>query len=315
MKSKLNNNLKSYLLVTLLSGIIAACNSGGSPNKTSTTQQTSGATSMIQESGTVESFIAILKKSNISLTLVPNQDSRVSYITMTNYYGYRNDPSNLDGYKIGFYVDGTTYYSRTVLVGGQYHVDPTAGIIMDNADQWEIDPTINPLIAPNSSVLNSTFNLIYTRDSFQLDCPDNDNLQSIENSLVAQGRNELATKISKLTCSTTPPDNLIDGQPLTGISGSISINNIPPTRLYIPLQVNYDGYKTFTIWNSTNGVRADHYGDSTSNDPNNDHCPYVDTYSLANNGYDGGHITLSTNGYWQGFCWNYSNQLTIDGWE
>ncbi|TXI92255.1 MAG: hypothetical protein E6Q33_07570 [Neisseriales bacterium] len=314
MKSKLNNNLKSYLLVTLLSGIIAACNSGGSPAKTSTTQQTSGAKSMIQESGPVESFIAILKKSNISLTLVPNQDSRVSLITMTNYYGYRNDPSNLDGYNISFYIDGTNYYSRTVLVGGQYHVDPTAGIVMDNADQWEIDPTINPLIAPNSSVLNSTFNLTYTigeqQYNYHLQCPDNDNLQSIENSLVAQGRNELATKISKLTCTGTP--GVTGGSDQTGY---ISINNIPPTRLYIPLQVNYNGYKTFTIWNSTNGVRADHYGDATSNDPNNDHCPYIDTFSFASNDYDGGHIIMPNNGYWQGFCWNYSNQLTIDGWE
>lgn len=314
MKSKLNNNLKSYLLVTLLSGIIAACNSGGSPAKTSTTQQTSGATSKIQKSGTVESFIAILKKSNISLILVPNQDSRVSLIAMTNYYGYRNDPSNLDGYKISFYIDGT-YYSRVVLVGGQYHFDPTAGIVMDNADQWENDPTINPLIAPNSSVLNSTFNLEYTPNNYMLSCPNNDNLQAMENSLVAQGRNELATKISKLTCTANyNPNNSYTGN-TSIISINISINNIPPTRLYIPLQVDYNGYKTFTIWNSTNGVRADHYGDATSNDPNNDHCPYVDTYSFASNGYDGGHITMPNNGYWQGFCWNYSNQLSIAGWE
>jgi hypothetical protein len=210
--------------------------------------------------------------------------------------------STANAMHVAFDLNGKSY-SRVLLPGGQYSIDQSAGkIIMNNAADWEVDSAIDPFIASTASVLSGQVRISGTTgNGVDLQCPNSDNLRQMAASLITQGRDEVADKImNEMNCSQ---------------ENTYNINvTLPPTKLYIPFQANYDGYQNFTVWNSPNGYRADRYGNSTSNDSNNDHCPYVDTYNIISSTYDGGHFSTHNNGWWQSFCWN-TNTLDLRGWK
>lgn len=202
------------------------------------------------------------------------------------------------------FTNGGQTYSRVLVPGGQYNIDSTSGkIVMTNSSDWETNSAIDPFISSAAASLGGQVHISGTTGgNVDLNCPNSTNISQMAASLIAQGRDEVADKITNgMNCSQSDTYNIYV--------------TLPQTKLYIPFQANYSGYKSFTVWNSPNGYRADHYGDSTSNDPNNDHCPYVDTYNLSGNTYDGGHITTSNNGYWQAFCWGSTKTLDLRGWK
>lgn len=202
------------------------------------------------------------------------------------------------------FSNGGQTYSRVLVPGGQYNIDSSSGkIVMTNSTDWETNSAIDPFISSVASSLGGRIHMSGTTGGNRdLQCPDSTNISQMASSLIAQGRDEVADKITnEMNCSQNDTYNIYV--------------TLPQTNLYIPFQTNYDGYKSFTVWYSSNGYRADRYGDATSNDSNNDHCPYVDTYNLGSNIYDGGHITTGNNGYWQAFCWDSTKTLDLRGWK
>lgn len=204
---------------------------------------------------------------------------------------------------ISFTLGGKSY-SRTLLPEGIYQIDVDKGSInMTNWQDWEINTNnINPFVSPNASSLGGIIHMSgSTGDYNDLKCPNSENRTNMMNSLIAQGRDEMATALSSgLNCSQDS-------------TYYISIA-VPPTKLYIPFEADYSGYKDFTVWNSPKGYRADRYGNLTSNDLNAPGCPFVDTYNLSSNIYDGGHFTTKNNGSWQSFCWA-TYGLDLRGWK
>lgn len=181
--------------------------------------------------------------------------------------------------------------SRQLLPGGQYSFDAINNkIVMDNWQNWENDSNINPFINPDAIVLSGSKISISVINN-NLNCPNSDNLSTMKKTLTNQGRGEFGDYIVTYTgCKQLSPSTIQLELPFIS------------TKLYIPFEASYDGYKQFTVWNSTVGFRADTY--ATASYKNYASCPYVDTYSMELNRYDGGHMTTSKNPSWHVVCSN-----------
>lgn len=220
---------------------------------------------------TMQTIQTFVESNNISIN-IPDS-ANITNIQYHSLFGGTNNALHIE-----FSYNGINY-SRTLLPNGQYNVDQSAGkIVMTNAANWETNPAINPYISSVADTLTS-FNL--SGSNVVMQCGD---ITAAQNTLISQGRDEMA-----------------EGYSCSSIAWGIHINLPLSTRLYIPVSVNYQGYKSFTIWKKFDyKLRADEYGtDSDSN-------AFVKTYNLSSNAYDGGYVNVY--GY-NSFQMDYNSQL------
>lgn len=189
-------------------------------------------------------------------------------VTYRSLFGGSNNALN-----VAFNLNGKSY-SRVLLPGGQYSVDQSAGkIVMSNASDWEINSAINPFISPLALPM-SEFVVTASTNGNIMQCGDTG---AVITALLSQGRDELAASYN---CS-----NWANGLHIV----------LPyPTKLYVPVSGNYQGYQYFAVWNSinykgifANGWRADQYGSASSDGQ------YVIYYDMGSNTYNSNtHISV-----------------------
>lgn len=195
---------------------------------------------------------------NINFSIPTN--ANVTDISYRSLFGGTNNAIH-----VAFDLNGKSY-SRVLLPGGQYNIDQSAGqIVMTNAADWETNSTINPFISPLALPMTEFVVTASTNNNI-MGCGDG----TAANALWNQGRNELAAAYN---CS-----NWVNGLHVV----------LPfPTKLYVPVSANYEGYKYFAVWNSinykgnfANGWRADQYGSPLSDNE------FVVPYDMNSNSYN-----------------------------
>ncbi len=182
-------------------------------------------------------------------------------VTYRSLFGGSNNALN-----VAFSLNGKNY-SRVLLPGGQYNVNQSTGkIVMTNAADWESNSAINPFISPLALPM-SEFVVTASTNGNIMQCGDTG---AVITALLNQGRDELAASYN---CS-----NWANG---------LHIELPYPTKLYVPVSGNYQGYQYFAVWNSSNykgtfanGWRADQYGSASSDNQ------YVVYYDMGSNTYN-----------------------------
>ena len=174
-----------------------------------------------------------------------------------------------DSITVTMACNGKKPSTRALLPGGVYHIDtsnngnPNTWIGMDNAVDWEVNEKINPLIAPSAAVVTDSYVSISGHVKFgagmidktyTVECPGS--FDSINGYLESQGRD-----LRLNSCTTT---NYKENGAIAYADAHYEIRDNMRTKLYIPLMINYGGYKTVTIWRDSNGLRADYYGQADS---------------------------------------------------
>lgn len=217
---------------------------------------------------------------------------------------YKNE--SYDSITVGGTCNGQPVASRPLLPGGVYHIDATQNkYIMDNYQDWEMNESINPLISPYAAAITSSgaplaggndpfpFNPTIGFDfdlnkivlinigghsgaPYAIFIPDGGFMYS---ALINEGRNEFAQNLLQEGYGASAPDDDL----------YLYVPN--PTKLFIPIQLNWDGYKSFAIWAEKGyGLRADVYGYYNSADS------LIDPFDGTD--YPGGYVNVQG---WRGF--------------
>ncbi|TXI92252.1 MAG: hypothetical protein E6Q33_07550 [Neisseriales bacterium] len=220
---------------------------------------------------------------------------------------YKNE--SYDSITVGGICNGQTVTPRPLLPGGIYHIDTTQNkFVMDNYQDWEVNESINPLISPNAAAITPSgpvpYPYSYSEAGFvMLSYSDpnwgpggytpnhlitfrihertaNDGAQFIPDggfmysTLGSEGRNEFEQNMFQAYSNA---DNTVDFYLFLYVPN--------PTKLFIPIQLNWEGYKGFAIWAEKGyGLRADVYGSSNLADS------FIDPFDGTN--YSGGYINV-----------------------
>lgn len=223
----------------------------------------------------VDSIVFIPSKDlydmNIKLTI--DADCGISKFEKTKVFpsNMKYNDKDYDSITVTMACNGKKPSTRALLPGGVYHIDtsnngnPNTRIAMDNARDWEVNEKINPLIAPSAAVVSDSYVSISGRaevyDNFKgwsvpykVGCPGY--FDDINKYLESQGRD-----LRLNSCTTT--DYKENGWTKYA-DAHYEVKDKMRTKLYIPLMINYDGYKTVAIWRDSNGLRADYYGQADS---------------------------------------------------
>lgn len=210
---------------------------------------------------------------------------------------YKNE--SYDSITVGGTCNGQTVTPRPLLPGGIYHIDATQNaFVMDNYQDWEVNESVNPLISPNAAAITSSgAPLAGGNDPFPFTQSDGINLNQIVlirvaphigaplfipdggfmfSSLISEGRNEFAVSLRQMGYG-----NGDGGNGLTDNDLYLYVPN--PSKLFIPIQLNWDGDQGFAIWAEKGyGLRADVYGYYNAADS------YIDPFDGTD--YSGGYF-------------------------
>ncbi len=210
---------------------------------------------------------------------------------------YKNE--SYDSITVGGTCNGQAVTSRPLLPGGIYHIDATQNaFVMDNYQDWEVNESVNPLISPNAAAITSSgAPLAGGNDPFPFTQSDSINLNQIVlirvaphigaplfipdggfmfSSLISEGRNEFAVSLRQMGYG-----NGDGGNGLTDNDLYLYVPN--PSKLFIPIQLNWDGDQGFAIWAEKGyGLRADVYGYYNAADS------YIDPFDGTD--YSGGYF-------------------------
>lgn len=214
-----------------------------------------------QGESSISALNNILNQMNITIPPIPN-NCEVRYIGQKTFPSISWNIGGYDSIKLGVYCQYGTYINqRTLLPGGIYTADLTTthSFQMSNWQDWEVNNQTNPLIQSNAQPFSSIeINGYRNGDTAQF---DNKFINYIKNSLTSQGRAEFA-------------------QTLQGSwNGWASVYSFNQTALYVPSEVNYDGYKTMAFWKRDGQLNGLPYGSTDSSFD-------LYQYNLNNNTYD-----------------------------
>jgi hypothetical protein len=208
---------------------------------------------------------------------------------------YKNE--SYDSITVEGICNGQPIASRPLLPGGTYHIDATQNkYIMDNYQDWEMNESINPLISPYAAaitpgapirpiVTTSTRGIPLTNNLILLNFGDHYGAPAAQfipdggfmySTLTSEGRAEFGQSLRQVY-----DDNY----------GYYYLYSPNTTKLFIPIQINWDGYKSFAIWAEKDyGLRADVYGLYNPADS------LIDPFDGTD--YSGGYVNVQG---WRGF--------------
>lgn len=206
--------------------------------------------------------------------------------------GNEHKDSNKKGYDsitVAMSCDGKESATRVLLPGGQYYIESNnadkTSIMMRNAKDWEVNEKINPLIAPSAAVVSDSYVAISGHMIIKgamggqrlipMACPDGGVINDINNYLKSQGRD-----LQLDSCTT---NHYREHGDLKYADARYEIKDNMRTKLYIPLIINFDGYRTVAIWRNTGGLRVDYYGQADSSNLVRSYDTRTNNYGTSDN--------------------------------